>query len=64
MNEIYANINIDFDGKVLNIAEESSSGCSYNVTNEQDLFDYILGYVMDIVDETFEYDFKVFKKER
>ena len=57
------NIQIDFDGKVLEIAEESSSGCTYNITNEREFIEYVVSYVLDCVDPELKYGFEL-KEEK
>ena len=63
MEEIYANISIDFDGENLEIAEECSSGCSYEIKSKEDLLEYIIGYVLDCIDTDCKYDFELKKRE-
>ena len=53
------NIEIDFDGKVLEIAEESSSGCVYNIHNERELVEYVMAYVLDCMDPDLKYGFEL-----
>jgi hypothetical protein len=59
MEKIHTNINIAFDGQELYIAEESSSGCSYSIKNKKELLDNIIGYVLDCIDQTNEFDFEL-----
>lgn len=53
------NIKIDFDGKVLNIAEEGSSGCTYNIKNEREFMEHVVGYVLDCIDPELKYIFEL-----
>ena len=55
------NIEIDFDGKILEIAEESSSGCVYRIHNERELVEYVIAYVLDCMDPDLEYSFELKK---
>ena len=57
------NIEINFDGKVLNIAEESSSGCVYRIHNECELIEYVMAYVLDCLDPDLKYGFELKEKE-
>ena len=54
-------IEIDFDGKVLDIAEESSSGCVYRIHNERELIEYAMAYVLDCLDPDIKYSFELKK---
>ena len=56
-------IEIDFDGKFLEIAEESSSGCVYNIHNERELVEYVMAYVLDCMDPDLKYSFELKEKE-
>ena len=40
-------IEIDFDGKNLVIAEEGSSGCTYNIDNEREFIELVILYVFE-----------------
>lgn len=53
------NIEIDFDGKNLIIAEEGSSGCTYNINNEREFMERVVGYVLDCIDPEFKYSFEL-----
>lgn len=53
------NIEIDFDGKVLEIAEENSSGCVYRIHNERELLEYAMAYVLDCLDPDLKYGFEL-----
>ena len=53
------NIEIDFDGKVLDIAEGSSSGCVYRIHNERELIEYVMAYVLDCIDPDIKYGFEL-----
>ena len=53
------NIEINFDGKVLDIAEESSSGCVYRIHNERELLEYAMAYVLDCLDPDIKYGFEL-----
>ena len=53
------NIEIDFDGKILEIAEESSSGCVYRIHNERELIEYVMAYVLDCLDPDLKYSFEL-----
>ena len=55
------NIEIDFDGKILEIAEESSSGCVYRIHNERELVEYVIAYVLDCMDPNLKYSFELKK---
>lgn len=57
------NIEINFDGKVLDIAEESSSGCVYRIHNERELIEYVMAYVLDCLDPDLKYSFELKEKE-
>ena len=57
------NIEIDFDGKVLEIAEESSSGCVYRIHNERELVEYVMAFVLDCMDPDLKYSFELKEKE-
>ena len=57
------NIEIDFDGKVLDIAEENSSGCVYRIHNERELIEYAMAYVLDCLDPDLKYGFELKEKE-
>ena len=59
------NINIkkNFDGKVLDIAEESSSGCVYRIHNERELIEYVMAYVLDCLDPDLKYGFELKEKD-
>lgn len=57
------NIEINFDGKVLDIAEESSSGCVYRIHNERELIEYVMAYVLDCLDPDLKYGFELKEKE-
>lgn len=57
------NIEINFDGKVLDIAEESSSGCVYRIRNERELIEYVMAYVLDCLDPDLKYGFELKEKE-
>ena len=50
-------IEVDFDGKVLDIAEENSSGCVYRIHNE--LIEYVMAYVLDCLDPDIKYGFEL-----
>ena len=52
-------IEVDFDGKVLEIAEESSSGCVYRIHNERELIEYAMAYVLDCLDPDIKYSFEL-----
>ena len=52
-------IEVDFDGKVLNIAEESSSGCVYRIHNERELIEYAIAYLLDCLDPNLKYGFEL-----
>ena len=52
-------IEVDFDGKVLDIAEENSSGCVYRIHNERELIEYVLAYVLDCLDSDIKYGFEL-----
>ena len=52
-------IEVDFDGKVLDIAEESSSGCVYRIHNERELIEYVMAYVLDCLDPDIKYGFEL-----
>ena len=56
-------IEIDFDGEMLEIAEESSSGCVYNIHNERELVEYVMAYVLDCMDPDLKYSFELKEKE-
>ena len=56
-------IEVDFDGKVLDIAEESSSGCVYRIHNERELIEYAMAYVLDCLDPDLKYGFEL-KEEK
>ena len=56
-------IEVDFDGKVLDIAEESSSGCVYRIHNELSLIEYDMAYVLDCLDPDLKYSFELKEKE-
>ena len=56
-------IEIDFDGEMLEIAEESSSGCVYNIHNERELIEYVVAYVLDCLDPDLKYGFEL-KEEK
>ena len=43
-------IEIDFDGEMLEIAEESSSGCTYSIDNEREFIELVISYVLDCID--------------
>lgn len=53
------NIEIDFDGKVLDIAEENSSGCAFRIHNERELLEYVMAYVLDCLDPDLKYGFEL-----
>ena len=53
------NIEIDFDGKSLEIAEESSSGCVFRIHNERELLEYAMAYVLDCLDPDLKYGFEL-----
>ena len=53
------NIEINFDGKVLDIAEESSSGCVYRIHNERELIEYVMAYILDCLDPDIKYGFEL-----
>lgn len=53
------NIEIDFDGKTLIIAEKGSSGCAYTVKNEREFIEYVILYVLDCVDPELKYGFEL-----
>ena len=53
------NIEINFDGKVLDIAEENSSGCVYRIHNERELLEYAMAYVLDCLDPDIKYGFEL-----
>ena len=57
------NIEIDFGGKILEIAEESSSGCVYRIHNERELIEYAMAYVLDCLDPNIKYGFELKEKE-
>ena len=57
------NIEIDIDGKILEIAEESSSGCVYRIHNERELIEYAMAYVLDCLDPNIKYGFELKEKE-
>ena len=57
------NIEINFSGEVLDIAEESSSGCVYRVHNKRELLEYAMAYVLDCLDPDLKYDFELKEKE-
>ena len=57
------NIEINFDGKVLDIAEESSSGCVYRIHNEHELIEYVMAYILDCLDPDLKYGFELKEKE-
>ena len=61
MEEIYSNIDIDFDGETLFIAKDHrSSGCVYyDVNTKRELIEHILEYVLNCVDQDNEYDFEL-----
>lgn len=53
------NIEIIFDGKILEIAEESSSGCVFRIHNERELIEYAMAYVLDCLDPDLKYGFEL-----
>ena len=53
------NIEINFDGKILEIAEESSSGCVFKIHNERELLEYVMAYVLDCLDPDLKYGFEL-----
>ena len=53
------NIEIDFDGKTLIIAEKGSSGCAYTVKNERGFIEYVILYVLDCFDPDLKYVFEL-----
>ena len=55
------NIEIDFDGKILEITEESSSGCVYRIHNEREFIEYAMAYVLDCLDPGLKYSFELKK---
>ena len=57
------NIEINFDGKVLDITEESSSGCVYRIHNERELIEYVMAYVLDCLDPDLKYGLELKEKE-
>ena len=56
-------VEVDFDGKILEIAEESSSGCVYRIHNERELIEYAMAYVLDCLDPDLKYSFELKEKE-
>lgn len=62
MEELFANITIEFEEGKLFIAEESSSGCNYKPKDKKELLEYVCNYVLDCIDE--ENQFSVEIKER
>lgn len=63
LEKLQLQIEIDFDGKELFIAEESSSGCSHEIESKEELLEHIIGYIMDYVDPELEFDFELKRKE-
>ena len=59
MEKFNKKFEIDFDGKELFIAEESSSGCTYKIKNKKELVERIFCYVADCVDPDMEFDFEL-----
>lgn len=57
--DISCNIDINFDGKDLYIAEASSSGCKYTISNKKELLETICNYIADIVDTDNEFTITV-----
>lgn len=53
------NIEINFNGRILDIAEESSSGCVYRIHNERELIEYVMAYVLDCLDPDIKYGFEL-----
>ncbi|EHJ7846732.1 hypothetical protein KB151_003893 [[Clostridium] innocuum] len=65
MNEKFnLTFNFDYDGESLHIAELSSSGAIYKLTDKRRIIEEILSNVMDFVDTNNEFDFKLVKKRK
>lgn len=62
MDSLYKSIAIDFDGETLFIAEETSSGCKYKVSNKQEMIQEVCNYIADCLDQDNEYEILVTKK--
>ena len=54
-------IEIDFDGEMLEIAEESSSGCTYSIDNEREFIELVISYILDCIDPDCKYIFELKK---
>lgn len=59
MKKLNLNVSVDFDGNTLYIAEDSSSGCKYNIADKKQLLFEICNYFADIIDENNEYIIEV-----
>lgn len=64
LQEVYANININFDGKELFISEDTASGCKYPISTKKELIEYVVNYVMDYVDTEHEFHVEVVHAKR
>lgn len=62
MENFNFNINIDFNGESLFIAEDSSSGCTYKTTSKEEMLQEIWNYIADLIDVENEIDINLEKE--